>query len=338
MPSTAPPRRTRRRWLVLPYAAVLLAFVALCVAWLVLSRQVDAGLDRAEAAARSAGVELSLPGRRIDGFPFRLRVRTGPVRLAMRSGWAVEAPALEAQAFTYNPLHWVVLAPSGLTVVRPEDGPVRVEGAALRASLSGLRARPWRAVLSGEDLRFSTRPGARPFSLTGARRLALYLKPAGGGAMGDGALRLDVDGARATAGSLAWNLAPDAEIDAVLTGRLESLAAFSGHDWGSAVRRWRDAGGALRLEHVEARGGATELWARGGRIAVAADGTLVGDAPLRLRQAPRRISGPAGAQRIEILPLDRAGREAQGSAFDLRLEGGQVRLGPVTVGPSLKVG
>ena len=336
--SSAPPRRARRRWLLLPFAVVALGFLALCAAWFVLRDRVAAGLDGAEAAAARAGVALSLPDRRIDGFPFRLRVRTGPARVAMRSGWAVEAPALEAQAFTYNPLHWVLWAPRGLTVVRPEGGPVRVEGTALRASASGLRARPWRVVVSGEDLRFTTPAGARPFSLASAGRLALYLKPAEAGAAGDGALRLDVDGARATAGSVAWNLAPEADIEGVLTGRLASLAAFSGPDWGAAVRRWRDAGGALALERVEVRGGPTELWARGGSVAVGPDGMLRGAVPLRLRQAPQMISGPPGAQRIEVQALPAAGREAQGAGFDLMLEGGGVRLGPVPVGPSPKVG
>ncbi len=331
------PRRARRRWLVLPFAVVALALLALCAAWIVLRGRVAAGLDAAEASARAAGVSLSLPDRRIDGFPFRLRVRTGPTRLAMRSGWALEAPALEAQAFTYNPLHWVLLAPGGLTVVRPEGGPVRVSGAALRASVSGVRARPWRVVLSGEEVRFTTPEGARPFSLAGADRLALYLKPAEGGA-GDGAVRLDVDKARATPGSLAWNLAPEADVDGVLTARLTRLAAFSGADWGAAVRRWRDAGGALALERVEVKGGPTELWARGGAVAVGPDGTLAGAVPLRLRQAPQVISGPPGAQRIEVQALDAGRRDAQSASFDLMLEGGQVRLGPVPVGPSPKVG
>lgn len=328
------PRR-RLRWLVIPWTLALLLVVALCAGWFVLRDRVAAALDVAEASARAAGVQLSLGSRRIDGFPFRLRVRTGPVRVAMRSGWATETPALTAQAFTYNPLHWVLIAPEGLTVVRPEGGPVQVTGAALRASVSGLLERPWRVALVGEGLRFATPAGARPFSLASAGRLGLYLKPAEGG---DGAVLLDIDDARAAADSFAWSLAPDAAIDAAVEGRLTRLATFSGADWGAAVRAWRDAGGRLALGHVEAQGGVTELWARGGEVAVGADGRLAGAVPLRLRQAPRLISGLAGAQTIAVQPLDRATRDAQSSAFDLKLEGGEIRLGPVMVSSSPKVG
>ena len=334
--STAP--RRRRLWLlVVPWTLAALAMAALSAAWLVLRDRVSAGLDAAEGSVRAAGVELTLADRRIDGFPFRLRVRTGPVRLAMWSGWVVEAPALTAQAFTYNPLHWVFIAPAGLTVVRPEGGPVRVNGTALRASVAGLRARPWRVSLVGEGLTFRTPAGARPFSLASAGRIGLYLKPAEG-RPGEGAVLLDVGGARASRESMVWSFAPEADIDAAVEGRLTRTAAFAGHDWGGSVRRWRDAGGALELGHVEATGGATELWALGGRVAVGADGRLIGGAPLRLRQAPRMISGPAGAQTLTVQPLARATRDVQSTPVPLTLESGEIRLGPVVVSPSPKVG
>ena len=340
MTTTSAPRRRRLWLLVVPWTLALVAFAALCGGWFVLRSRVAAGLDAAEASARAAGVELRLTDRRIDGFPWRLRVRTGPVRLAMRSGWAVEAPALTAQAFTYNPLHWVLLAPDGLTVVRPEGGPVRVTGTALRASVAGLRERPWRVALVGEGLTFTTPVRAQPFSLASAGRIGLYLKPApdGVGAAGDGAVLLDIGGARATRESMVWSFTPEAGIDAAVEGRLTRLSAFAGSDWGAAVRGWRDAGGALELGHVEALGGATEVWAEGGRIAVGGDGRLVGAVPLRMRQAPRLISGRVGAQTIIVQPLARATRDVQSTQVELKLEAGEVRLGPMTVSASPKVG
>lgn len=335
--SAAAPRKRRLWLLVAPWTLALLLFAALCAAWFVLRGRVDAALDAAEASARGAGVELRLADRRIDGFPFRLRVRSGPVRLALRSGWVLEAPALTAQAFTYNPLHWVFVAPQGLTVVRPQGGPVRVSGSALRASVSGVRGRPWRVALVGEELSFSTPAGARPFSLVSAGRLALYLKPARQ-APGDGAVLLDVAEARAARDSMAWSFAPEAPINAAVEGRLTRLSAFGGRDWGAAVRAWRDAGGALELGHVEALGGITEVWAVGGRIVAGADGRLEGAVPLRMRQAARLIEGPAGAQTITVQPLARAAREVQGADAPLTLERGEIRLGPVVVSASPKVG
>lgn len=321
-----------------PFGIAVLLLAACPTAWVLIRGRLAQALDGAEAGARAAGVELTAADRRIGGFPLRLRVSYGRVRLAMRSGWALETPSLVAQAYVYAPLHWVLVAPDGLIVTRPEGGPVRVTGRALRASVAGVGGSPWRVTLVGDDVDFTPPPGARPFSLAGAERVGLYLKPAAGGAVGDGAVLLDVAKARATAGSLAWNLAPDAPIDAAVEGRLTHLAAFAGPDWGAAVRRWRDAGGALELGHVEALGGPTELWAQGGPVAVGADGRLEGDVPLRLRQAPQLFAGPAGAQTVTVQRLDPATREQGSSRFDLRLEGGDVRLGPVRVGPSPKVG
>ncbi len=332
-------RRARRRLLIAaPFTVAVLLLAAMSAAWVVERGVVAKALAAAPASAARGGVLLTLPAPRIGGFPFRLRVRTGPVIAATEAGWAVEADSLVAQAFTYDPLHWVVSAPEGLTVVRAPGQPVVVRGSALRASFAGVRGRPWRVVLEGRDLRFTTPPTAKPFPLAAAERLALYLKPAPGGAAGDGAVLLDIHAARGAPGGLAWNLAPDAPFDAAVEGRLTRLAAFAGGGWGDAVRRWRDAGGALELGHVEAAGGPTELWAAGGSVSVGADGRLAGAVPLRLRQAPVLISGPAGAQAVAVQPLDRAGRETQGSAFDLMLKDGEVRLGPVVVGPAPKVG
>ena len=321
-----------------PASVGALGLVATAGAWLVLRDRVAGGLDGATAQARAAGVELSLGAPRIGGFPFRLRVALGPVRAAGGSGWAVEAPALVAQCYIYAPLHWVLVAPEGLTVTRPEGGPVRVTGRALRASVAGVGTSPWRVSVVGDDVEFATPPGARPFSLASAVRVGLYLKPAVGGAAGDGAVLLDLARARATPGSLAWNLAPDAPIDAAVEGRLTALSALQGRTWGEALRRWRDAGGGLELGHAEAVGGPTELWAQGGRVAVGADDRLVGAVPLRLRQSPQLVAGPAGAQTVTVQPLEGATRAAAGWRFDLRLQGGEVRLGPVRVGPSPKVG
>ena len=337
-PAEASPRKRRAWRMWAPSVVAVCGLGGVATAWTVERDRIVAALADAPAQARTAGVEVTLGAPRVGGFPFRLRVAGGPVRLALRSGWRLEAPSWVAQAYVLAPLHWVLVAPEGFTLVRPEGGPLQVTGRALRASVAGLGASPWRVTLAGDDVEFATPPGARPFSLLSAVRLGLYLKPAPGGAPGDGAVLLDVGHARATRGSLAWNLAPDAPIDAAVEGRLTALSAFRGRDWGEAVRRWRDAGGVLALNRAEAVGGPTELWTRGGAVSVGADGRLVGGAPLRLRQAPQLFAGPAGAQTVTVQPLDPATRETAASHFDLRLEGGEVRLGPVRVGPSPQVG
>lgn len=339
-PVLAAPERARKRrpwWLFLPHVAVATLLVALGVGWFVVRAKVIEALDAAPAALARAGVEAKLGDRTVDGFPFRIRVAYAGVRLA-RGGWTVEAPALVAQAYAYDPGHWVLVAPQGMTVTRPLGGPIVVTGQALRASVAGVAQRPWRVSLVGDGVRFATPVGARPFSLQSADRIEAYLKPASPDGSGDGAVLVSLTRAHATPEAPLATVLADAPFDAVAEGRLTHLAALEGADWNAAVRAWTAAGGGLTLGHVEAKGGTTEIWAVGGAVAVGRDGRIEGAVPLRLRQG---VGAPAGPAPPAPTPADlaraQARREGESAEFNLVFEGGQVRLGPLTLGPSPKV-
>ena len=60
-------------------------------------------MDAAVETLRAAGYEVSWKDRGIGGYPFRLNVTLTDARVRDRSGWALEAPRLEAQAFMHAP-------------------------------------------------------------------------------------------------------------------------------------------------------------------------------------------------------------------------------------------
>src|SRR3712207_5233848 len=131
-------RGPSRLWLIIPFGAAAAALAALCVWWFLAAQRLTAAVDEAARSQRSAGRTLEWRSRRVSGFPFRLKVAFQDLRFASPSGWAVQAPRLEAQANAYQVTHWVLSAPDGLTVVRPTAGPVRIDARVLRASIAGL--------------------------------------------------------------------------------------------------------------------------------------------------------------------------------------------------------
>lgn len=330
----AGPARPRRfPWLLLP-AAALAVFLAACAGgWVYAGARLGGEIDARAQALRRAGWTVDLEGRRFAGFPFRLKFVHARVRLVAPSGWGVEAPGAEAEALIFDPAHWVFAAPRGLVLERGAAGPLQVSGRALSASVAGIGGRPWRVALVGEGLMLRAAPGARAPTFATAARMEAYLKPVG--ADGDGEVLVQITEATPSPRGLVYRLSGGAPVTAVVEGRLARLAAYAGPDAASRSRAWAAAGGAYRVNRVEARGGATRLSAAGGSLTVGPDGRLAGDVPLRLVQTPSEVAGavdPAGEA------ADAAARQSERADTRLVFGGGVVRLGGVRVGPSPKVG
>lgn len=329
----ARPGERRFPWLLLP-AAALGVFLAACAAgWVYAGARLGGEIDARADALRREGWTVELDGRRFEGFPFRLKFVGARVRLVAPSGWGVDAPDAEAEALIFDPTHWVFAAPRGLVLERGAAGPLRVSGRALSASVAGVGRRPWRVALVGEGLDLRPAPGARAPTFAVAARMEAYLKPVG--ADGDGEVLVQLTDATPSPRGLVHRLTGGAPVTAVLEGRLARLAAYAGPDAAAGAGAWAAAGGAFRVNRVEARGGATRLSATGGALAVGPDGRLAGVVPLRLVQTPSQVAGaadPAGEARDEAAGLGEQG--------DTRLVfgGGEVRLGGLRVGPSPKVG
>ena len=336
------PAHKRRLWLLAP-AVALAVFLAACAGgWLYARARLGDELDARDTALRRAGWTVALDGRRFGGFPFRLKLTQARATVIAPSGWGVEAPGLEAQAVIFDPTHWVFVAPQGLVLHRGAAGTVAVSGRALSASVSHITRTPWRVAMVGEGLILTPRPGARPSAFQRIGRWEAYLRPAADGS-GDGEALLQITDALATPHSLVWNFAPGAPVTVIARGKLLKLSAFEGAGWGAKVRAWAAAGGALRFDRVEAHGGPTRLWARGGAISVGPDGRLTGAVPLEIRQSPQTVGRPAATPPPPAAAdpageaLDAARGETESGSTHLLFKGGQVFLGGLKVGPSPKV-
>ncbi len=306
-PSTRAPSRLV---LVTPFVLMFGAVAACCVAWGVERGQVLEALDAAPAAVAAHGGVLTLGERSVSGFPLRLRVRFASARIAGARGWAAEAPGLVAQAYVFQPRKWVVVAPQGVTLLRPQGGPLAISGDALRASVSGLGGAAWRFAVEADGARFAAPPGAR-FSLQSARRVEADAKPSA--TPGETDVLLQVEGGVATPESAVWHVASGAPFDLALTGRV--------------------APRTFALERLEAKAGPTIVSSSGGELHAGDDGRLVGAVPLSVRQNAGRAPAPPGA--LSAVVIDRAAQA--GSRLDLVFADGKARLGPFKLGPSPRV-
>jgi len=341
VPDSAPPRKFRRLGLWLPFLALGLFIAAWSGAWVWARGQVRSGLDSAAGALAGAGYQFTWKDREIGGYPFRLDVTLTEPSLRAASGWALEAPSIEAEAFLHAPTSWLIAAPAGLTFVRPIGGPVAVRGQLIRASLTHPDARPPSFSFEGVKLTFAPLAGAQPFALTSAGRVEFHLR-AGPDDQGGVFFRLD-DGKARLSGLFA-RVAGDKPISIVWNSTLSKMSAFSGATWAEAVRRWSDAGGRISVRQAGITAGDAVLGANSGTLAVGTDGRLSGTLDVTLRQAPRALGalsaeGIIESQAAQSATLVAQARQGAGDATQATIDfqAGRTTLGPVALGPAPKV-
>src|SRR5437763_244102 len=135
-------RKPRRLGLYLPFVLLLAAGAAWSVLWFWAREEAKTRMDASVRDLARAGYQIGWKSRSVGGYPFRMDVTLTDASVREASGWGLQAPLLEGEAFLYAPTHWMLAAPQGLTFVRPVGGPVAVSGEVLRASLSELDKRP----------------------------------------------------------------------------------------------------------------------------------------------------------------------------------------------------
>jgi hypothetical protein len=117
------PKRPSRVWLYGPYVAVIVALLAWSGVWLAERAKVQGELNGEAQHLRADGYQVAWSGLTIDGWPFRLHVTLQQPHVSDATGWAFDAPRLEAVGLAYTPSNWVLVAPAGLTLTRPDKGP-----------------------------------------------------------------------------------------------------------------------------------------------------------------------------------------------------------------------
>lgn len=343
LPDPTAPRKFSRRPLYIAFGLAFLVVVAWSGLWIWARGEAQARLDAGVETLRRAGYEIAWRDRSIDGYPFRLNVGLTEARIRDRSGWALEIPRLEGQAFLHAPTHWIVAAPDGLTFVRPEGGPVRVTGKLIRLSLSHLQNTPPNVSFEGVDLAFQPGAGARPFGLSAAERVEFHLRQAPSEVGDEAGVWLSVKQGHARLSGLLGRVAGDKPVSIEWDGRIGKASTLQGPDWPSAVRRWDAAGGRMSVKRGGLTAGDALIGVNSGTLGVGFDGRLTGTLDVSLRQAPRALEamGDTGAiaeDRAEAAAAVAQARESGDYArMTLYFEAGRTTLGPVAIAPSPKV-
>ena len=338
-PSAA--RKPRRLGLYLPFLLALAAAAAWSGFWLWARGQVETQMDAAAAGLGHAGYQVSWSRRTVQGYPFRLYVTLADARIREPSGWGLEAPVLEGEAFAYAPGHWMLATPQGLTFVRPVAGPVAVSGRLMRASLADFGKSPPSLDLQGVDLAFQPAPGAQPFALTAADLLELHLRA---GPDDQGGVFVQLTGGRARLEGLFGRIAGGKPISLTWNSTLSRMSAFAGADWADAVRRWTDAGGTMTVrDSSQLLAGDALAQVRSGTLTADHDGRLSGALTVALRQAPQALGAMAASGAVPPAAAQAAGaattarQPGEVTQAVIRFQSGQTRLGPVAIGPAPRV-
>lgn len=341
MPDPQAGRKPRRLGLYLPFALLAILIAGWSAYWIWAKGELTSRLHAASADLAQLGYQIAWKDEKIGGYPFRLDVSLSDVTAREPSGWALQAPQIEAEAPAYAPGNWLVAAPLGLTFVRRDGGPVAVSGRLIRASLTHLTSRPPSFSFEGVDLVFRPAPGAKPFGLTAASRVEFHLRA---GPDDQGGAFFALEGGQAQLSGLLARMAEGKPIAISWNSTLSKMSAFAGRDWPDAVRRWTDAGGQMTVRDAALVAGEAMVKADSGTLSAAPDGRLQGTMHIALRQAPKGFSAMA---QTGLIPPDAANAatavaeagQGQGDLAhgDLRFEAGRTRFGPISLGPALKV-
>lgn len=340
-PQEKPKGRKHHLWLIIPWAAFLIAAVAVGAGWFTLRGQTAKRMDAAAEQARDAGWQVEWNSRKISGFPFRVEVVLDGVRVSEPSGWGMSAPQLRAEAYAYALGRWVAYAPEGATLMRPGAAPLTVRAKALRAGIESLNQTPPHVTLQGEALTFTAPAGATPPAFSSAAKLGIFMRP---GPDDQGGLLFQLDNAVAEPSRWLGRVAQGRPVTARFDGVFSKAASLKGADWAGMVRAWTDAGGRVTLRNAELSTGDAALKATTGALSAGSDGRLRGNLDAELRQGPRAIA--ALAQSNGVSPEAAAAAAAvaqarQGGAplarAAITFEAGQTTLGPVALGPAPRV-
>ena len=344
LPDPTPPRKLSRLGLYVPFVLLLVLIAAWTGAWIWARGEARTRMDAGVEGLRAAGYEVTWKDRGIGGYPFRLNVTLHDARVRDRSGWALETPHLEAQAYMHAPTHWILAAPDGLTFVRPVGGPVRVSGKLIRASLSHVTNTPPNISFEGVGLTFQPAAGAQPFGLSGAERVEIHLRQAPKEIGDEAGLWVSVKDGKAQLTGLLGRIAGDKPVSIEWDSRLTQASSLHGRDWPDAVRRWTAAGGRINVKRAGLTAGEALIGANSGTLGVGSDGRLTGVLDVSLRQAPRALGalGASGAipqESADAAAAVAAARQGSGdlARATLNFEAGRTTLGPVALAPSPRV-
>jgi hypothetical protein len=339
--------RHSRRGIVLPFTIVGLVFAAWTAWWFFLAGQIEARLQTQVAALKQDGWTISHAQVTTTGWPFRARVAIPHADIVAPSGHGVAAPELVAEANAWNPDKWVVVAPDGLTLTRPDKGKVGIRGDALRLSVSHLRDR-------FPDLRvqlvrptFTPHRDAEPFPIASAERIELYTRPhlTNGQASTD---QMDVlfrlMDAHGRPGGPVESATREGRLTLEIEGVVDHASQLKGVDDAGVFANWTRAGGRFVNVRGELTAGESRALIQSSALSARPDGRLEGEVALNAEKPMAAISGLArsdsgGVNRVGATGAAAAAAVSGDRGVDLviRFREGRTWLGPFALAPAPKL-
>lgn len=332
-PSRKAPQKARRSRLFMPFILAAVVAGGWSYGWFWLRDQAEQRMDEQAADLKSRGYDLSWSGRTFHGFPFRMNIELADARVAEPTGWAVRAPLLKGEAEVFDLTHWVLVAPQGVVLTRPEAGDVTITGEALRASISHVTEYPPRISVEGAKLTFAPAPGAKPFQLVSADDMQLHLRV---GPDDQGAILFKADGAKTAFTGLLGRIAQDKTAAMILDTRLSHVSYLRGRNWAAAVKRWSEAGGQITLQQGQILAGDAEGKAKSGVLSVDSEGRVTGSLSVALKERAD-LSRPIRTPEQALAAAAEAVGQEPVIEADLKFQDGRTRLGAFDTGPAPKV-
>lgn len=329
-PSRKAPQKARRGRLFTPFILAALIASGWSYGWYWLRGQAEQRMDAQAADLKSRGYDLSWSGRTFHGFPFRLNVDLANIRVAEPTGWAVRAPLLKGEAEIFDLTHWVLVAPQGVVLTRPEAGDVTITGEALRASISHVTEYPPRVSVEGTKLTFTPAANAKPFQLVSADNMQLHLRA---GPDDQGAIFFKAGGAKTAFTGLLGRIAQDKTAAMLLETRLSHVSYLRGRNWEAAVKRWSEVGGQITLQQSQILAGDAEGKAKSGVLSVDDKGRVTGSLNVVIKERAD-LSQPIRTPEQALSAAAQAIGQEPVIEADLKFQNGRTMLGLFDTGPA----
>ena len=236
--------KAKRRWIILPWAAVIAAVVAWSAWWMIASHQIVARMDAQAQTLRTAGWSVVWQNRSVSGYPFRFFIQMDQVHVSDPAGWGLAAPKLDAETSAITPSVIVFVAKNGLVLSRPGKPGIAIMGDVLRMSLGGLKSHPPRISVEGINLKLSPSVGER-ITFSAISRFEAHLRLEAGDTA---KVFFRIDQATPSTGTLLSRLAETKPVTVDVEGAVTNASQLNGGAWNGLMSRWGEAGGQLRIE------------------------------------------------------------------------------------------
>lgn len=339
--TTDSPRHSRRG-IIVPFTIAGVVLVAWTACWFFLVQQIETRLDAQVAGLREAGWTINHADVTTTGWPFRARVAIPHAEIVAPSGHGVSAPELVAEANAWNPDHWVVVAPEGLTLARADKGRVGVRGDGLRFSVSHLRERF--PDLRVELIRpvFTAHEDAEPFPIASADRIQFEARPHRENEAADAVdVLFNLQEARGRPGGPVEGATREGRLTVRLEGVVQEASHLAGPTAAGVFSAWTEAGGRLSDVRGELIAGESRARLTSTGLSANAEGRLQGDLALNAEGPGAAIAGLAGSREGAVNRVGAAGAAAAAAVqgdrpvdLVIRFRDGRTWLGPFALAPA----